>query len=75
MSKNWLILLAKVNMLTITAISVDRLLALTLELSYRQVVIARLTRILLITSLVLSVPFVLMVLFFFRVIIYAIGVF
>ncbi|CAH3155222.1 unnamed protein product [Pocillopora meandrina] len=37
MSKNWLILLAKVNMLTITAISVDRLLALTLELSYRQV--------------------------------------
>ena len=63
-------LFSGVSMLTITAISVDRLLAVTLGLRYRQVVTVWRTRILLITFWTISMAFGMMFFHYFDVILY-----
>ena len=64
------LLFSGVSMLTITAISVDRLLAVTLGLRYRQVVNVWRTRILLITFWTISMAFGMMFFHYFDVILY-----
>lgn len=60
-------LFSGVSMLTITAISVDRLLAVTLGLRYRQVVTVRRTRILLVSFWTISMAFGMMFFHYFDV--------
>lgn len=64
------LLFSGVSMLTITAISVDRLLAVTLGLRYRQVVNVWRTRILLITFWTISMAFGMMFFHYFDVILH-----
>lgn len=64
------LLFSGVSMLTITAISVDRLLAVTLGLRYRQVVTVWRTRILLITFWTISMAFGMMFFHYFDVILH-----
>lgn len=63
-------LFSGVSMLTITAISVDRLLAVTLGLRYRQVVTVWRTRTLLITFWTTNMAFAMMFFHYFGVILY-----
>ena len=63
-------LFSGVSMLTITAISVDRLLAVTLGLRYRQVVTVWRTRTLLITFWTINMAFAIMFFHYFGVILY-----
>ena len=63
-------LFSGVSMLTITAISVDRLLAVTLGLRYRQVVTVWRTRTLLITFWTINMAFAIMFIHYFGVILY-----
>ena len=63
-------LFSGVSMLTITAISVDRLLAVTLGLRYRQVVTVWRTRILLVSFWTINMAFAMMFFHYFGVILY-----
>ena len=63
-------LFSGVSMLTITAISVDRLLAVTLGLRYRQVVTVWRTRILLVSFWTINMVFAMMFFHYFGVILY-----
>ena len=64
------LLFSGVSMLTITAISVDRLLAVTLGLRYRQVVTVWRTRILLVSFWTINMAFAMMFFHYFGVILY-----